>query len=294
MEETILENTLSLLALSSTSIDKYLYHVLRLPNLSEDEEYALAKKYQDNGDLNSAHKLVLSHLKLAASMAKELFFFNVPKADLIQEANIGLMKAVKAFDPENGARLATYASFWIKESLFNFIYNNIRMVKAATTKPMRKVFGNLKRLLGGDRLTEEKVSEIAETLGVSKEDVRSIGAHLQNADGTYNTVFVAEDENVGAELTHHYENDNPEFIFIEDKTASMKNKALQDAISMLPEKAQMLIKNRFLCETPLTYKDIGQIQGGVSPQAVQQQEYKILKHLREKLSVFDNNNLNYI
>jgi len=149
------------------NIDSYISTVNRLPMLSAEEEASLARKLRDEGDLASAQKLVMSHLRLVVSIARGYLGYGLPHADLIQEGNIGLMKAVKRFDPEQGVRLVSYAMHWIKAEIHEFILKNWRLVKIATTKAQRKLFFNLRSMKQGfNTLGPDEVQQVADKLGV--------------------------------------------------------------------------------------------------------------------------------
>jgi RNA polymerase sigma-32 factor len=165
------------------NIDAYISTVNRLPMLSQEEEASLARKLRDEGDLASAQKLVMSHLRLVVSIARGYLGYGLPHADLIQEGNIGLMKAVKRFDPEQGVRLVSYAMHWIKAEIHEYILRNWRMVKLATTKAQRKLFFNLRsHKTGLDTMTPEQVDDLAASLNVKREEVIEMETRLSGRD----------------------------------------------------------------------------------------------------------------
>ncbi|MEY5002362.1 MAG: polymerase sigma factor RpoH, partial [Pseudomonadota bacterium] len=165
------------------NIDAYISTVNRLPMLSAEEEASLARKLRDEGDLASAQKLVMSHLRLVVSIARGYLGYGLPHADLIQEGNIGLMKAVKRFDPEQGVRLVSYAMHWIKAEIHEYILRNWRMVKLATTKAQRKLFFNLRsHKTGLDTMTPEQVDDLAASLNVKREEVIEMETRLSGRD----------------------------------------------------------------------------------------------------------------
>ncbi|HEU4622826.1 MAG TPA: RNA polymerase factor sigma-32, partial [Burkholderiaceae bacterium] len=153
-------------------IEAYIQAVNRLPMLTAEEESRYARDLRDRGDLNSAGKLVLSHLRLVVSIARQYLGYGLPHADLIQEGNVGLMKAVRRFDPERGVRLVSFAMHWIKAEIHEYILRNWRLVKVATTKAQRKLFFNLRSMKSGTgTLTKAEVDDVAKTLDVRREDV---------------------------------------------------------------------------------------------------------------------------
>src|SRR5258706_3637570 len=165
------------------NIDAYISAVNRLPMLSHDEEMSLARNLREKNDLGAAQKMVLSHLRLVVSIARGYLGYGLPHADLIQEGNIGLMKAVKRFDPDQGVRLVSYAMHWIKAEMHEYILNNWRLVKVATTKSQRKLFFNLRSHKEGlDAMTPAQVDALAKTLDVKREEVIEMETRLTGRD----------------------------------------------------------------------------------------------------------------
>ena len=165
------------------TIDAYISAVNRLPVLTADQETALGRRLRDTGDLDAARELVLSHLRLVVSIARQYLGYGLPHADLIQEGNVGLMKAVKRFDPERGVRLVSFAVHWIKAEIHEYIVRNWRLVKVATTKAQRKLFFNLRSMRpDGKTLDSEQVDEIARELNVRPEDVSEMEVRLSGRD----------------------------------------------------------------------------------------------------------------
>ena len=165
------------------SIESYLQAVSSIPMLSADEEKALAEKLQDSGDLNAARALIMSHLRFVAHIAKSYSGYGLPQADLVQEGNVGLMKAVKRFDPSVGVRLVSFAVHWIKAEIHEYVLKNWRIVKVATTKAQRKLFFNLrknKKRLGW--FNHEEVQTVANELGVTEKDVREMESRMSSQD----------------------------------------------------------------------------------------------------------------
>ena len=165
------------------NIDAYISAVNRLPMLTHEEEISLARRLRDENDLGAAQKLVLSHLRLVVSIARGYLGYGLPHADLIQEGNIGLMKAVKRFDPDQGVRLVSYSMHWIKAEMHEYILKNWRLVKVATTKAQRKLFFNLRsHKTGLDSMTPDQVDELAKTLNVKREEVIEMETRLSGRD----------------------------------------------------------------------------------------------------------------
>ena len=187
------------------NLDAYISAANRLPLLTQEEEVSLARRLRASGDLDAAGQLVLSHLRLVVSISRQYLGYGLPHADLIQEGNVGLMKAVKRFDPEQGVRLVSYALHWIKAEIHEYILKNWRMVKVATTKAQRKLFFNLrksKKRLGW--LNHEEVQAVAADLGVSAADVTEMEARMSNYDQAFDLVG-DEDEEGGFAPVHYLE-----------------------------------------------------------------------------------------
>src|SRR5450631_1908820 len=185
IDRTLLTNAsqgnaaLALLPGSLGNFDAYIAAVNRIPMLQPEEEAQLARLYRDRGDLDSAGKLVLSHLRLVVSVARNYLGYGLPHADLVQEGNIGLMKAVKRFDPERGVRLVSFALHWIRAEIHEYVVRNWRLVKIATTKSQRKLFFNLRSMKKGlEPLKPQQISEIAQQLNVSERDVVEMEARF--------------------------------------------------------------------------------------------------------------------
>src|SRR5213076_623768 len=165
------------------SLEAYVQTVNRFPMLSAEEERALAQRFRAEGDLEAARAMVLSHLRLVVAVARGYLGYGLPQADLVQEGNVGLMKAVKRFDPERGVRLASFAIHWIKAEIHEYILRNWRMVKIATTKAQRKLFFNLRSMKKSTAaLTPKEITQVAETLNVKESDVVEMEQRLQGGD----------------------------------------------------------------------------------------------------------------
>jgi len=174
---------LSLLPGSLGNFDAYVAAVNRIPMLQPEEETRLARQYRDRGDLDSAGKLVLSHLRLVVSVARNYLGYGLPHADLVQEGNIGLMKAVKRFDPERGVRLVSFALHWIKAEIHEYVLRNWRLVKVATTKSQRKLFFNLRSLKKSHgAMSRDEIEGVARELNVRPEDVAEMETRLAGGD----------------------------------------------------------------------------------------------------------------
>lgn len=266
-----------------SAVDSYAAYVRAvedIPPLEEDEERRLANVYRGNGDLAAAHKLAVSHLRLVVAVARGYAGYGLDAGDLVQEGNMGLLKAVKKFDPDRGARLATFAVYWIRAEIHNFVLRNWRIVKVATTKAQRKLFFNMRRLFERDDDGNIKhADQLADDLGVRGEDVRDMRERVKN---TNQVVFSASDENgepAGAELVLEAsaEASDPESLLIaqqEDATSE-----LTVALNSLNERDREIIQLRRLSEPPATLQTLAD-RFGVSAERIRQLESAALLKLR--------------
>ena len=277
--------TLTLPVPSATgSLDSYIQTVNRFPILTQQEETALARRLRDHDDLEAARQLIVSHLRVVVSVARGYLGYGLPQADLIQEGNIGLMKAVKRFDPERGVRLVSFAMHWIRAEMHEFILRNWRMVKIATTKAQRKLFFNLRSMKPGlGTLGHDEVNAMAKTLGVKPEEVIEMETRLGgqdvaleplNDDGeeTYAPIAYLADSNSepGRVLEHAQE---------EEKRAN----GLGAALASLDARSRRIIETRWLREKDQpTLHDLA-AEFGVSAERIRQIEVKAMKKMREAM-----------
>lgn len=266
------------------SLDAYIHRVSQIPMLTQEEEYEFATRVQQNEDLEAAKSLVLAHLRYVVRVARGYLGYGLPLSDLIQEGNVGLMKAVKRFNPEMGVRLVSFAIHWIKSEIHEFVIQNWRIVKTATTKAQRKLFFNLRQMktrLGWS--SKEEVEAIAKDLGVECADVLEMERRLSSIDEAYDSTDVAEDESSykfsPAEYLHD-PNDNPANVYERETTSSDYNDKLLTAISSLDERSQDIIKKRWLSDDKSITLHTLASQYGVSAERVRQLEKSALKKLR--------------
>ncbi|MEK6730582.1 MAG: RNA polymerase sigma factor RpoH [Pseudomonadota bacterium] len=265
------------------SLDGYLQRIYGLPMLSTEEECALAIRLRESNDIEAARKLVLTHLRFVAKVAKNYMGYGLALADLIQEGNVGLMKAVKRFDPSMGVRLVSFAVHWIKAEIHEFILKNWRIVKIATTKAQRKLFFNLrksKKRLGW--FTKQEIDDVARTLNVKPETVREMEQRLNAHDAA----FDAEDENDFSAPVHYLTNQsqNPAQL-VEITDAEQDNqKQLMIAIQKLDNRSQTIIQARWLTESKVTLQDLA-TQFNVSIERVRQLELAAIKKLKSLMRV---------
>ena len=283
-----MSNNMQTMALSvphGGSIEGYIQAVSSINMLSADEERSLATRLRDEGDLEAARKLVMSHLRFVVHIAKSYSGYGLPQADLIQEGNIGLMKAVKRFDPGVGVRLVSFAVHWIKAEIHEFVLKNWRIVKVATTKAQRKLFFNLrkaKKRLGW--FTHEEVQTVADELGVSTKEVLQMEARMSSQDQAFD--LSADDDESG--------NFAP-VQFLEDKSADVEmdvinndwdsnaSKRLYSAIKTLDERSQDIIETRWLADNKITLQDLAD-KYQVSAERVRQIEKNAMKKLQAAMA----------
>lgn len=266
------------------SLESYQQIVQSIPLLSEDEERKLAVRYAEENDLDAARRMVLSHLRFVVRVARSYSGYGLPHADLIQEGNVGLMKAVRRFDPSVGVRLVSFAVHWIRAEIHEYILRNWRIVKVATTKSQRKLFFNLrsaKKHLGW--LNKEEVAGIAEDLGVSPETVLQMEQRLHARDAAYDGYNNDDDSSKPAPAAYLSDSrfDPARRVEAEDWTAR-GHRQLGDALANLDDRAQSIIRRRWLEESKATLQELGE-EFGVSAERIRQLEKSALKKMRALL-----------
>ncbi len=270
------------------SIDTYVQSVCAIPVLSAEEERELARRFQQEKDLAAARRLVLSNLRFVVHIARGYSGYGLPQADLIQEGNIGLMKAVKRFDPEMNVRLVSYAVHWIRAEIHEFILRNWRIVKVATTKAQRKLFFNLrsakKRLAW---LGRDEVETVARDLGVRPEDVLEMEARLSSHDMAFEPHNDGQDDDnhrnfAPAAYLQDLRND-PTTVLEETEWRDHNEHRLGQAMAKLDERSQDILKRRWLAEEKTTLQELAD-EYGVSAERIRQIEKNALKRLRGALA----------
>jgi len=263
------------------SLDAYISAVHRIPVLSQDEEQALSRRFNDDNDLDSAKKLVMSHLRFVVHVARGYNGYGLQLSDLIQEGNIGLMKAVKRFDPDQGVRLVSFAVHWIRAEMHEFILRNWRIVKVATTKAQRKLFFNLrksKKRLGW--MNAEEVRVVAKDLGVPEATVREMESRLSGRDIGFEAPADADGDAKPA----------PEAFLIDDGADPYDNvsdadhadnqlETLTEALQKLDERSRDIIQRRWLNDDKATLQDLAD-EYGVSAERIRQVEANAMKKMR--------------
>lgn len=273
------------------NLSKYLSRIRSFPMLEKDEEYMLAKSWSERDDVEAAHKLVTSHLRLVAKIAMGYRGYGLPLSDLISEGNIGMMLAVKKFDPERGFRLATYAMWWIKASIQEYILRSWSLVKIGTTAAQKKLFFNLRRLKGkidaidGGDLKPEQVTYIADTLEVAETEVISMNQRMSGGDKSLNTPM-ASDIDGGGEWQDWIEDDreNQEVEFAEREEFEAQYSVMREALESLNPREQRIIHARRLTEPALTLEDLSE-EFNVSRERIRQIEVRAFEKLSQAVKI---------
>jgi RNA polymerase sigma-32 factor len=279
------QTSLPALAAGEGGLTKYLEEIRRFPMLQPQEEYMLAKSYREHGDRDAAHRLVTSHLRLVAKIAMGYRGYGLPIGEVISEGNVGLMQAVKRFEPEKGFRLATYAMWWIKAAIQEYILRSWSLVKMGTTANQKRLFFNLRKVKGqiqaldeGD-LHPDQVHEIATRLGVSEEEVVSMNRRL-GGDTSLNAPIRADSE--AGEWQDWLVDDsiNQEQILADKEEANNRHKLLVDAMEVLNDRERRIFEARRLADDPITLEELSG-EFGVSRERVRQIEVRAFEKVQE-------------
>jgi len=278
------------------SLSSYLTQIKKFPMLSAEEEYMLAKSWRDRGDLRSAHKLITSHLRLVAKIAMGYRGYGLPVSEMVSEGNIGLMQAVKKFEPEKGFRLATYAMWWIKASIQEYVLRSWSLVKMGTTTAQKKLFFNLKKIKNqissgnnGD-LKAEHVDKISKMLNVKKEEVVSMNRRLLGKEKSLNSPI--KDES-GVEWQDWIVDDkvDQELKFSHEQEFNQRKKLMDDSISILNPREKDILTSRRLSENVPTLEDLSK-KYDISRERIRQIETKAFEKLQKAmLNASKSNNL---
>ncbi len=282
-----MSNELAMPAILPTgSMDAYVSAAFQLPILSEQEEHDLAVRLRDHNDMDAARALVFSHLRFVVRVARQYNGYGLPQNDLIQEGTLGLMKAVRRFNPDMGVRLVSFAVHWIKAEIHEYILRNWRIVKIATTKAQRKLFFNLrsnKKRLGW--FSQEEVEQVAEDLGVKPETVLEMESRLSNQDLAFDGGM---DEDDGPALTPAgYLADNrmePAALVEAEDAEQVQHEQLQHAIAELDERSRDILQQRWLGDSKATLHELAD-QYGVSAERIRQIEKNAMNKLKKQLAV---------
>ena len=275
------------LALSNpgSDIDKYLSQVYQIPVLTREEELELTTEFFETEDVKLAHKLVIAHLRFVVHIAKSYAGYGLPLADIIQEGNVGLLKAVTKFDPNKGVRLVSFAVHWIKAEIHEFILKNWRIVKIATTKAQRKLFFNLRsKKKNTGWLTDEEAKRIAKELDVSVKEVMHMENRLNSADSSFDVPTDEEDNEKAFSPSQYLEDNsfNPEDITEQKNYEEVNNTALLKNISALDKRSQDIIRARWLDDNKITLNELAD-KYSVSAERIRQIEATAFKKLKTAL-----------
>lgn len=266
-------------------LSNYFRQIWSFPILEKEEEQMLAVRWRDQSDVSAAHKLVTSHLRLVAKIAMKYRGYGLPLSDLVSEGNIGLMKAVKKFDPDLGFRLSTYAMWWIKAAITEYILKSWSMVKLGTVASQKKLFFSLRRLksrlniLDGNELTPDQAKKISKAVGVSADDVVNMNRRLATRDLSLNAPMSGEDEGIEFQDVLIDERANPERQVAEREEFDHRSALLRQAVETLPERERHIFTERQLRDDPVTLEELGQAYG-ISRERVRQLEARAFEKVQ--------------
>ena len=267
---------------TSSSIENYIRSANSFPILSQEEETGLARRLRDEDDINAARQLVLSHLRVVVSIARGYKGYGLPQADLIQEGNIGLMKAVKRYDPERGVRLVSFAVHWIKAEINEFILRNWRLVKIAATKAQRKLFFNLRSLKQNlDTMGPEEVDAIAKKLSVKTEEVMEMETRFSGRDISIEPLSRDNDNTYNySPIDYLTDGTEPSQVLEAQENSRLNNKKLEQALANLDARSCRIIEARWLRgKKAVTLHELAE-ELGVSAERIRQIEVKALQKMR--------------
>ena len=267
------------------NLDAYVQSVQSVPVLSAEEEKALAERLYFDGDVEAARQLVMAHLRFVVHIAKSYNGYGLPQGDLIQEGNVGLMKAVKRFDPTVGVRLVSFAVHWIKAEIHEYVLRNWRIVKVATTKAQRKLFFNLrsqKKRLGW--LNSDEINAIADDLGVNASDVREMEGRLGAYDASFDAPVDADDDDAAQAPVFYLEDKSadPAALLEKDDWDSNHSLRLHAALKQLDERSQDILQKRWFDEDKATLHELAE-KYGVSAERIRQLEKNAMKKVKAQI-----------
>jgi RNA polymerase sigma-32 factor len=272
---------------SESNLARYLQEIRKFPMLDADEEYMLAKRWREHGDTEAAHRLVTSHLRLVAKIAMGYRGYGLPINELISEGNVGMMQAVKRFDPDRGFRLATYAMWWIRAAIQEYILHSWSLVKMGTTAAQKKLFFNLRKLKGqlqaieeGD-MSPENVKKIAQELDVSEDEVVSMNRRLASPDHSLNAPLRIDGEGEWQDWLVD-ERESQEAALAEREELSKRRKLLTHAMKSLNERERNILTERRLKDEPTTLEDLSK-EYGISRERVRQIEVRAFEKLQKSI-----------
>ena len=269
------------------NLSRYLQEIRKFPLLEPNEEYMLAKRWKEHEDQEAAARMVNSHLRLVAKIAMGYRGYGLPLGEVISEGNVGLMQAIKRFEPDKGFRLATYAMWWIKASIQEYILRSWSLVKIGTTAAQKKLFFNLRRMKGeikaleeGD-LNQENLEKIATTLDVSEQEVINMNRRMSGPDSSLNAPVRADSEGEWQDWLVD-DSDNQETVLADQEEMAERRKMLVDAMKVLNERERQILAARRLEEEPKTLEDLSQ-EYGISRERVRQIEVRAFEKLQKAM-----------
>jgi len=273
-------------ALPTGSIESYISSVNQVPILSLEEEQVLARRFREEEDIDAARQLVMSHLRFVVKIARGYNGYGLQQADLIQEGNVGLMKAVKRFDPDVGVRLVSFAVHWVRAEMHEFILKNWRIVKIATTKAQRKLFFNIrssKKRLGW--LNQQEVNDVAETLGVKPSEVVEMEKRMSNYDASFDGTANEDDDEAVYAPAFYIENKSagPEELIETAQLNEESTNSLHNALALLDDRSKDIIAKRWLAEKKATLHELAAVHS-VSAERIRQIESNAMKKLRDAIA----------
>ncbi len=284
----IMTEKVNLPVLSSDSgFQRYLQEINRIPSLSQEEEFLLAKAYLEDNDIAAAHKLVTSHLKLVAKIALSYRGYGLPVVDLVSEGNLGLMQAIKKYNPDLGFRLSTYAMWWIKAAVQEYILRSWSLVKIGTTSAQKKLFFSLSKIknklsnLYSRQIQESDFVEIAQKLDVTTQDVSDMSKRMSGGDLSLN-VPIGEGNESSLEMIDFIPENKPsqDIVLANKQEALNKHRVLMNGMKILNDRELFILKSRKLLEDPLTLDELSQ-KFNISKERVRQIENKAFEKLQE-------------
>ena len=269
------------------NLQRYLDEIRKFPMLEPDEEFMLAKRWREHNDRDAAHQLVTSHLRLVAKIAMGYRGYGLPLAELISEGNVGMMQAVKRFDPDRGFRLATYAMWWIRASIQEYILHSWSLVKMGTTAAQKKLFFNLRKIKGrlqafdeGD-LSPETVKHISDELSVPEQDVVSMNRRLAGGDNSLNAPLRADGEGEWQDWLED-ESANQESMLADSEELQQRREMLQEAMTTLNDRERRILTERRLKDEPKTLEELSQ-EYDISRERVRQIEVRAFEKLQKAM-----------
>ncbi len=275
------------MVVSESNLSRYLQEIRTFPMLEPDQEYMLAKRWREHGDTEAAHQLVTSHLRLVAKIAMGYRGYGLPVSELISEGNVGMMQAVKRFEPDRGFRLATYAMWWIRAAIQEYILHSWSLVKMGTTAAQKKLFFNLRKLKGqlqaieeGD-LSPENVKKIATDLNVTEEDVINMNRRLAAPDHSLNAPLKIDGDGEWQDWLVD-ESDSQEIVLAEQQELSKRRKLLSHAMKSLNARERHILTERRLKDEPTTLEDLSK-EYGISRERVRQIEVRAFEKLQRAI-----------